>query len=123
MKKKIGFAITASIFLIIAFFAGVMFEVMRKDPDPKVVMKQVITVKKLAFDIEKLRWFFLDIDDDWQLGFEWKYMKDSKGRGVKAWTIKKYKRAVSLKKEVADADISIAGAGDNTLQSGAIEGK
>lgn len=118
MKKKIGFAITAGVLLIIVFFAGVMFEVIRKDPDPKVVMKQVITVKKLAFDIEKLRWFFLDIDDDWQLGFEWKYMRDSKGRGVKAWTIKKYKRAVSLKKEVAD--ISIAGAGDNTLQSGAM---
>ena len=114
MKKKIGFAITASIFLIIAFFAGVMFEVMRKDPDPKVVMKQAITVKKLAFDIEKLRWFFLDIDDDWQLGFEWKYLKDSNGRGVKAWTIKEYKRAVSLKEKVADS--SIAGAGDEGVR-------
>lgn len=108
MKKKIGFAITAAVLLVVVFFAGVMFEVMRKDPDPKVVMKQAITVKELAFEIEKHRWFFLDIDDDWQLGFEWKYMKDLRGCRVKAWTIKKYKRAVSLTKV---ADISIAGAG------------
>jgi len=102
LTDKIGFAIATSIFLIVAFFAGTMFEVMRKD----------ITVKELAFEIEKHRWFFLNIDENWQLGFESKYLKDSKGHNVKAWIIKKYKRTISTKNDWEGSDISIAGAGD-----------
>ena len=109
MKKKISTIITIGVFLAIAFIAGGFFESLRQD-------RQDITVKELAFEIEKHRWFFLNIDENWQLGFEKKYLKDSKGHSVKAWIIRKYKRTIKMKNYKEVADISIAGAGDEGVR-------
>ncbi|MBT9174580.1 MAG: hypothetical protein DDT22_00240 [candidate division WS2 bacterium] len=91
MRKLLPLFIALIIFLASLVF---VFNIDKSDPEVITHDKQTITVKELAFEVQNRKQFFLNIDNDWQLGFESIYLKDSKGRSRKVWLIKKYKRTL-----------------------------
>ena len=83
LLKLTGKVITAVLFMSFFFVAGIMFEVMRENPNPKVITNQDIKVKELAYEVRKGNQFSLNVDEETRLTF-----KPSKNK----WEIYKQRR-------------------------------
>ena len=66
----LGWIIAGIVFAFIFFMAGIMFEVMRENPNPKVITNQDIKVKELADEVRKGNQFSLNVDEEWRLNFK-----------------------------------------------------
>ena len=83
LLKLTGKVIAGLTFAFIFFMAGIMFEVMRENPNPKVITNQDIKVKELAYEVRKGNQFSLNVDEETRLTF-----KPSKNK----WEIYKQRR-------------------------------
>ena len=114
LTDKICFAITAAVFLVIAFLAGGFFESMRH---PEIVQEQSITMRELKGELMKHQAVSLQIDDKWDLGFipDKRYLACV---GFYRRPPTKFQKDVNqaMQKAVKVINLIIAGAGDEGVR-------